>query len=206
VAGYIIRSSALQAAFVFILAFNAWGYSQDECLKCHGSGGSSKLLIDMGQYMSSVHAKEEIQCSDCHTAITGDEHFAAKGFGKVDCGSCHPEQTKAPGVLSKLMSFHVVSHPKQDPAMAADRTMCIGCHQGQAAHGEKVPVTNQNCYKCHSPLDEKSVLFGYIHYADWRNRPVGITALCISLAGIVGAILLIAGCFINPIGKHRARK
>jgi Fe-S oxidoreductase/nitrate reductase gamma subunit len=163
VAGYIIRRSILLSALVLILACNSWGYSQDECLECHGTGGSSRLLIDTGLYVSSVHAKEGISCPDCHTAITGDEHFTAEVPGKVDCGSCHEGQAKRSGILSSLMSFHIISHPKQDPALAADKSMCVGCHQGQAAHGEKAAVNKQNCYECHSPLDKNSILFGYMH-------------------------------------------
>lgn len=252
-AEYIIRRLLLQCALALIIAFNAWGYKQDECMKCHGSGGESKFLIDAGQFMSSVHAAE-IECIDCHTAITGDEHYKAKGLEKVDCGSCHeqenvhgdsdrtvqcidchtshaiyrsddihsslnrrnlkitcgachPGQINAPRGLTALTSFRVVSHPKQDPAMIADMDMCTGCHQGQAAHGEKGAVSRQNCYKCHSPLDENKILFGYMHPGtDWKSNPVAILALFISLAGLIGVILLVAGSFMNPFGKRRDKE
>jgi hypothetical protein len=187
---------------MLILAFSAWGYAQDECLECHRPGGSSSLMIDAALYMSSVHAKEGIICSDCHTSITGDEHFSTKGQGKADCGSCHPEQIKSPDVPYMLTAFHIVSHPKQDAAMAADKTMCVGCHQGQAAHGEKIAVNKQNCYKCHSPFDKNSVLFGYIHNTGWKNRPAIVVSTFISLAGLIVVILLVAGCFTNSSGKR----
>ncbi len=205
--GYIIRRLLFQGALALPLAFNAWGYSQDECLQCHGSGGSSRLIIDTGLNMSSVHAKEGISCVDCHAAITGDEHFITEGLGKVDCGSCHAEQTESSGSLSVLASFHVVSHPKQDAAMAADRSMCVSCHQGQAAHGEGGAVNNQNCYKCHSPLYKNSILSGYMHpRTNWKGTTTGVVSTLLSLAGLIAVILLIAGCFINPSGKSRDKK
>lgn len=249
--GDIFKRLLWQAAFVLILLpINAWGYSEDECVRCHKSGSSeSKLQIDIDSYMNSIHAGE-ISCSDCHDGITGDEHFKAvdlekvnclnchdqenmhggdEGIGcvdchighdiygtddirspvnwrnlKVTCGVCHPEQTKNPGILSRLTSFQIVSHPKQDMTMRADRGMCVGCHQGQAAHGEDGNINDQNCYKCHSPADNKGNLLGYIHsYADWQNRPVNIVAGCVSLVALIGVIFILLRNFTGFFSKRR---
>lgn len=234
---------------LILLSFNAWGYSDAECVRCHRSGSSeSRLQIDTDRYMTGVHAGET-GCADCHAAITGDEHFTKNGLVKVNCGSCHdqknlhggdegilcadchtrhaiyraddqrssvngvnlkstcgachPVQTKSPGGLSLLTSFHIVSHPKQDMTGRFDRGMCVGCHQGQAAHGENKPVNNQDCWKCHSPLDNKKALLGYIHsYPDWQRQPVSSVAAWITMISLIGFIFILVRVFAGSFVKR----
>jgi hypothetical protein len=48
---------------------------------------------------------------------------------------------------------------------------CLGCHQGAGAHGEKKPINDQDCNKCHNDL------MGFMHpKADSAKQP-GIFAL-----------------------------
>jgi hypothetical protein len=235
---------------IFLLPFSAWGYSEDECIRCHRSGSTeSRLQMDIGIYRTSIHAGE-IKCTDCHSAIAGDEHFSDKGLEKVNCrnchgqrilhgqngsirctdchtrhaiykaddlrssvnwrnlvkscGGCHPEQTKSPSGLSMLTSFQIVSHPKQNMAEQVNKAMCVGCHQGKAAHGEQGPINKQNCYKCHYPMDKKRILLGYMHpYADWQKKPVNTAAGCLSMIVFIGVILLAAKEFMGHLTKRR---
>lgn len=61
-----------------------------------------------------------------------------------------------------------------------ERTNCVGCHQGQAAHGEKESLDKQDCHRCHREKDGKSHMLGYIHArADSRKQPA------VFVAGIV---------------------
>lgn len=238
------------AIVLILLPINAWGYSEDECARCHSSGSSESVLqIQMDSYMSSIHAGE-LGCVDCHDGITDDEHFTTEGIGRVDClnchdqenmhggdgvtecvdchtghdiysvddirssvnwrnlevtcGACHAEQTKVQGILSRLTSFQIVSHPKQDMSMRVDRGMCVGCHQGQAAHGEDGIINDQNCYKCHSSADSRGGVLGYIHsYADRQDRPVNVVAGCLSLIALIGVIFILVRGFSGFFSKGK---
>jgi len=236
---------------LFLLPLSAWGYSEEECIRCHGSGSAeSRLQIDADIYKTSIHAGE-ISCIDCHEAITGDAHFTDRGLEKVNCrncheqknqhgrdvttkctdchtrhavykaddvrssvhwinlektcGGCHPDQTKSTGWLSVFTSFRIVSHPKQNMAGHFGKDMCVGCHQGKAAHGEDGPVNGQNCYRCHSPLDKERVILGYMHpYADWQKKPVNAAAGCISVIVLIGIIFIAAKDFMGRSDKRRS--
>jgi len=236
VAGNIIRRLFVLGIIAFVLSsLNAYGYSDDECMQCHGIGSmESSFQIDVDGYMKSAHGGE-IGCTECHESIRGDEHTKGMGVKKVDCSlcheqkdmhskdgsvqcaechtkhavygaddlrssvngrnlretckACHPKQAGRPEGLSLLTSFKVISHPKQDLSRRYDKGMCVGCHQGQAAHGEDGIIKNQDCYKCHSPLQDKSALVGYIHpRADWQSQPVNAIAAWVTLIGLIGII------------------
>lgn len=232
----MIRKLFVQAIIALALSsLNAYGYSDNECILCHGIGSrESSLQIDVDDYMKSIHAGEA-GCAECHGSITGDEHTKGTGVKKVDCGlcheqenlhskdgsvkcaechtrhavygtddprssvnwrnlkdtckACHAEQAGSPAGLSWLVSFKIISHSKQNLSKDYDKGMCVGCHQGKAAHGEDGIVNSQDCYKCHSPLDDKSALLGYIHpRADWQLQPVSATAAWVTLIGLIGTI------------------
>ena len=243
--GGILKALSLQGMIALhLLAFNAWGYLEDECARCHGFGSEeSKLQIDVGRYKTSIHAGE-IGCTNCHEVIIGDEHITEKGLEKVNCqkchnqqnlhskdastecadchtrhtiygaddlrssvnwrnlkstcGTCHPAQTKSPSGLSMLTSFHIASHPKQDMASRFEKDMCVGCHQGRAAHGEKGLINSQNCYKCHFPLNNKRIILGYIHtYADWQRQPINSIMAYVSLIVLIGCIFVLSRAFVG---------
>ncbi len=228
--------------FIFLPVFNAWGYSDDDCIRCHNTGSSdSTLNISVEQYLTSVHAGE-IGCVDCHKGVTDQRHIRIPGTGTVDCsecheqetlhgqdnkfpcyqchtrhevfrvsdtrasvywknlkgtcGKCHPKECETKTGLALLPSIYVVSHPKQDFAKTFDKGMCVGCHQGQAAHGEKLPVNNQSCYKCHIPLGQNEAFLGYIHTrTEWDEQPVSFIAGYINLVSLV-LIVFVAGFMI----------
>lgn len=235
-AGNRTRKLFVHAIIALVLSsHNAYGYSNDECILCHGLGSSeSRLQIDIDGYMKSIHAGE-VGCAECHGSITGDEHIKGMGVKKVDCSqcheqknlhskdgsvkcfechtkhtvygaddphssinwrnlrdtckACHPKQAESPAGLSRLVSFKIISHPKQDLSRGFDKGMCVGCHQGKAAHGEDGIVNSQDCYKCHSSPDDKSALLGYIHpRAYWQLKPVNAIAAWVTLVGLIGII------------------
>ena len=82
----------------------------------------------------------------------------------------HPSECGREDYLSWFPSLQVVSHGKQDLSRAYDRSNCLGCHQGAGAHGEKKPINDQDCTRCHNDL------IGFIHpKADSAKQP-GILA------------------------------
>lgn len=226
------------AALAFFRASAGWGYTDEDCIRCHreGSRGSS-LAIPVDAFKASAH--KGLGCQDCHTEVKDETHRRMKTAGRVDCSQCHdqvnrhgmnstgglrprcddchtkhailpkddanssvhpdrlkaacrrchPVETGRTGYLSWFPSLQIKSHKKEDFSLAYDRGDCIGCHQGQAAHGEASLLDRQDCYRCHLPRDGRSPLWGTIHpKADARKQPgIFATALLyqVFLVGIL---------------------
>lgn len=230
-------------AFILILP-NAWGYSQDECIRCHRPDSTeSRLHIDLNAYRTSVHANE-IGCVDCHVEIADDAHFNNKNPETVDCRKCHekkdlhaadqhipcsdchtrhrvyspgdprasvhwtnlkhtckgchPAQTGSARGWSRMTAFHIVFHAKQDLSTPFDEGMCVGCHQGRAAHGEQGTIDNLDCQRCHLPDQGQKWLSGNFHPdRDWRAHPMNVIATLVSFIGLLGFILLFVKVFMG---------
>lgn len=139
-------------------------------------------------------ADEQIACHTCHTQhaiFRAADPRASVHWRQLPqtCAQCHPDEARSGRSFFDVFSRRIVSHPKQDFSRNYSRRMCVGCHQGQAAHGETEPVNDQNCYRCHMPLAENKALFGYIHPTSdpyWRlmNR---IAVICLTIIGGVFA-------------------
>jgi hypothetical protein len=215
-----------------------WGYTPDECVRCHRTGSDeSKTYINVREYESSVHSGKLI-CVDCHEDVLDLSHMNHK-LGRIDCqrchekpnlhakdgsvpckschpphgiypaddprssvnpknlgntcNGCHPAQSGNRGLFTFLESFQIASHPKQDFSELADKTMCLACHQGQAAHGEREPINHQNCPACHLPLGRNSSELGYIHMsAEGDKRPLSFIAGYINLLGSLAVAMFFA--------------
>ena len=77
---------------IILSTLNAWGYSVDDCIRCHAQGGGqSKRYISLDEYGSSIHGRE-ITCIDCHQGVRDNGHIESKGSGKVDCQQCHEQE------------------------------------------------------------------------------------------------------------------
>ena len=180
------------------------------CLDCHGgvidenhitTKGSGK--VDCGEcheqenrhgLRSQVESRPE--CYSCHTrhAIMQKDHEASSVHPdnlKQTCRSCHPEQSGEAGWLSWLSSVQIRSHGKQDFGFEYDEENCLGCHQGQGAHGEKMPLNHEECYKCHILQNGQTPLLGTIHpTGESKNRPSSPIVLVVYAIAI---ILLLGG-------------
>ena len=88
-------------------------------------------------------------------------------------------------------------HKKQDFSQDYEKDNCVGCHQGQAAHGEEDAINEQQCHLCHMNKKGQAAIMGYIHpRADSEKQPVTFVAAV--LYQIVIVILLFGGlklCF-----------
>jgi len=104
-----------------------------------------------------------------------------------------------------MPSLHIVSHPKQDFSKTFDEGVCVGCHQGKAAHGEDFPINHQDCYKCHIPLGKKSALLGYIHTnASWNSQLVSFIAGYTYLIALIAfGFLLVRGILAFNKRRHQ---
>jgi hypothetical protein len=159
------------------------------CLDCHGG-----IKDETHEKMTSSIV---VSCVECHEqenrhGLRGGEDRRPKCYschtkhgilGKGDplssvhlealprtCAACHPVESGKPDYLSWFPSLQIVSHGKQDFGKAYDRSNCLGCHQGAGAHGEKTPINDQGCARCHNDL------MGFMHpKADSAKQP-GILA------------------------------
>ncbi len=183
---------------VLCIPIQARAYTQKECIKCHtGESSGSGLKISIETYNDSPHGSI-ISCLDCHAGIKDTTHEETEGSGFVDCGCCHGEGKpgKSTGFFTFLSSLKIRSHKKQDFSRSYEKTNCLGCHQGQAAHGEKEPVNRDNCYICHMKMKD-SMLTGYFHVQDNTTKPVVRISAMIYKAVIIIFLLGILGYIIK---------
>jgi hypothetical protein len=90
---------------------NAWGYTPEECVRCHHLGSTeSTLQISIEEFKASAHG-EEVTCPECHTRVVDEKHETTKGSGVADCSECHEEENRH-GIQSK----------------EKDRPQCYSCH------------------------------------------------------------------------------
>ena len=155
-------------------------YGPKDCMECHSSnGGDSSLQISPENFSSSVHGST-ITCLGCHTDITDDAHMEGDNVKPVDCSRCHGIKAGTTGMFSAFSTFRISSHGKADFAGNYKMDNCLGCHQGTGAHGERGPINDQNCFKCHDP-GLKNALWGKMH-PDQRNKALPVVFLYICLA------------------------
>ena len=194
------------------------------CLDCHtnvvddnhqertGSGAVDCAQCHEQENRHGLHGLENRpKCYSCHTRhrilASGDERSSVNPQQlRYTCKTCHPAECGETDYLSWLPSLQIASHKKQDFARDYSRLNCIGCHQGQAVHGEDEIISDQDCHKCHLSRQGNSSLMGYIHPIADRNRQPGIfTSAVIYQAASV--FLLIGGFyfFIRVFGARSRR-
>lgn len=140
--------------------------SNDECLFCHQKAnmlttvGEDQILlsIDVTAFGESIHGKEQLACTDCHTDISGFPHpeYTKTGQREFDyalyqttqsaCQGCHEEEA------TKAMSG---VHQQTLDAGNHNAAMCADCHNPHYAEGaagrKEVPDV---CARCHSDIAE----------------------------------------------------
>ena len=156
------RWSLLLTLFVGLLlpaaplhALPAKGEVKENCLDCHGDKDFSKdgpkgtpisLFVDAARFGKAVHAS--LKCTDCHAGINENHSDGSTPPPKVNCGSCHTEESKA-----YQGSIHGMSRAMGSSAAAA----CVDCHGNHyivPVHQPDSPVYKMNlpvtCAKCHA--------------------------------------------------------
>ena len=174
-------------------------YQKVNCQQCHKK--------------TTMHSKRTIiSCASCHT--THEIHPSEDSRSSVNfvnlpntCGACHSSETASRTWLSFLTSFRISSHHKGNFAKRFDKRMCVGCHQGKAAHGEDGPINTQECYKCHLILADEKAKLGYFHPdANWRTQPVSVIAWYISATLLACVCLLLFGFLVKFVVNRRQGK
>jgi hypothetical protein len=156
-------------------------------VKCNGCHDKEQVHGTLGR----------VTCRDCHGSHyiykAGDFRSATHWKNlKRTCGRCHPGQSGTGGILSRLPFLRVVTHPKQDFSKRFDESMCVGCHQGKAAHGENKPVNEQGCYTCHASMGKGRFLSRRFHVPTGsETRPADIVAGYLSLVALIFSVAVI---------------
>jgi hypothetical protein len=136
---------------IFVMAYNTWAYTPEDCIKCHKEGSTgSKLHISIKEFNASIHGRE-ITCQDCHAGVEDEGHETMKGSGAVVCGECH-EQENRHGLQSKT----------------EDRPRCYSCHTKHGIFKKDEEVSSvhpehlkETCKGCH-PVE-----CGQTDYLSW---------------------------------------
>lgn len=165
------------------------------CRECHEK--------ENGHAMGSAHDRRPA-CHSCHTA-----HLILEKGNKLSsihpdslqrtCSPCHPTECGQGGYLSWFPSLQVISHGKADFSRKYGKGNCVGCHQGDAAHGEKTPIDAQDCYKCHRSM------WGYIHPKAEPGKNPGLFAAAL-LYQALGLALIGGGLRLFTLRFRRHRR
>lgn len=197
---------------VSVSAPSASAHAELGCLDCHTKvkdktheSAKEEGSVNCGQchQQGNLHGmngqgEARPRCFDCHTK----HHILAKDNPKssvnpdnlkITCGKCHPLETGRTGYLSSFLYLQIRSHKKGDFSRAYDRSDCIGCHQGRAAHGETTPLGSEKCSRCHLPGNAHGAMSGYIHpKADPVKEPLMFAA---ALSYQVFIVVVLAALF-----------
>jgi hypothetical protein len=168
------------------------GIEDEEHMEITGSG-----RVDCGQcheqengHGLSGNTENRPQCFHCHTKhyiLSKDNSASSVHPDNLirTCRTCHPVSCGHTSAFSWLPSLKVASHGKRDFSQSYSKGNCVGCHQGNAAHGEEDPLNDQLCYLCHVPLGSQPLLAGYVHVkATAKDQPVSFAA------GVIYAVVL----------------
>jgi len=123
---------------LFFSSGSAGAYTTDECLGCHGQGGSATRTISITEFKNSAHGKDP-SCRDCHTNVKDESHQARPGAVAVQCGPCHDQENR---------------HGLQ--ANGRPRPQCHDCHTRHgilpkadpksSVHPARLPLTCKTCH------------------------------------------------------------
>ncbi len=168
------------------------GSGAADCSGCHDQENNHGL---------KAQAADRPQCSSCHTKhhILAASDPASSVNPKrmpATCGECHAaESGKDKSYFSWFPGFQIASHNKADFSVAYDKDNCLGCHQGAAAHGETEPVSDDTCFKCHSP-EMDGAMWGTMHPGADKQSQHGVFAVGVVYQIFIGiALIMVVGMF-----------
>lgn len=150
-------------------------------------------------------------CQDCHTrhgilSKINPQSSVHPDRLPATCQTCHPRESGPKDLLSRFAALRVKSHKKQDFSREFRDTNCLGCHQGQAAHGEENPLDAQTCFKCHQPRNGENPLWGSIHPRADRNKQPALWAAAVADQAGLGLLAAGVGFLIVRHFKNKRRK
>ncbi|MCU0579784.1 MAG: hypothetical protein MUF69_09600 [Desulfobacterota bacterium] len=196
-----------------------------KCLDCHTGvrdeahqtrPGSRAVRCGSCHDQGNLHGGAAVgrprpRCHDCHTRhgiLPKTDRRSSVHAERLPatCKSCHYRECGERDYWSRLVGLRIKSHKKQDFSRAYQDTNCLGCHQGQAAHGEQGLLNNQTCFKCHQPVQGQGPLWGSVHPRADRKSALFAAAMA-DQAGLgllaIGAVLVIGRKVVQTRRKRR---
>jgi DmsE family decaheme c-type cytochrome len=117
------------------------------CLSCHEKAKQSS-------YLSSMHARRNVACTDCHS-VHSPKSAKAQLKTKSDTDTCYPCHKSM-----RAQSMRTSHHPVREGKM--DCSSCHNPHEGNRPNMINADSTNELCYQCHT---EKRGPFLFEHAA-----------------------------------------
>lgn len=137
----------------------------ESCIRCHSDPDflvtHPKLYEYYRDWQRSIHAQEQVTCSDCHGGDprSMDPRVAHAAFTREDgtleaisfshvaetCGDCHDEILKA-----YTQSKHY-QRVKRDEAGKRHGPTCVTCHNAMNTLTLDVTTVEAACARCHEP-------------------------------------------------------
>jgi hypothetical protein len=167
------------------------GLPEPDCSRCHPESAEDFLATTHAK-MAGLTDNKLPECYDCHTAHavrTKDDRQSTVHVKRIKetCRQCHPEIMPR-GLVSRLATFRISGHRKENVSRSFDMKVCIRCHHEGAAHG-RARIYHGMCNDCHRPRVEKATV-GIHLIPSWKEQPVtfvlkyfdGLLALCVVLA------------------------
>ena len=103
------------------------------CLSCHQNG-------ERIGWVGSTHARNDIACTNCHTAHTTRDPVTVRQTQFQICFTCHKQQQAQTNYFSH--------HPVREGLVT-----CADCHNPHGGHSSALlreVTVNQTCYNCHA--------------------------------------------------------
>ena len=140
-----------------------------------------------GPHCYSCHTRHAILPSKNPASSVNEKHLAHT------CGTCHAAETGNTGWIEWLSTVQIRTHGKQDFGCDFDESDCLGCHQGQGAHGEKALINDRKCWKCHSSTAKGARIVGNIHPEEMEQAKA-FHVVSVLIYGVACALLGWGGC------------
>lgn len=162
-----------------------------ECLTCHAEPSLTRadgrpVVVDPATYEASVHGRAGLECTACHTDLTGPVELPHPApLARVDCATCHQDAAAAYG-----RSIHARSRERVPDSPAPTCSDCHGTHDIRAAadpESRTFPLTlPATCGRCHG--DPEIIRRGRIQVGDVFHQYLdSIHGRALTQAGLVVA-------------------
>ena len=150
-------SLLLAAGLLALAGWSSLPADDADCLMCHDDpdfvetrpdGTEARLHVEVGLLEKSVHAG--LSCLECHTTIDEELHPDGVYPPKVDCLSCHEEQS---AIMGDGLHLRLTNGGVESTASCTD---CHGAHDMTPVLDPASPVHYANltftCGKCHEDV------------------------------------------------------
>ncbi len=180
----MVMAAVVCAVLAALYVSTAYAQGPDEdasCLACHSnenlemtlpSGETLPLYVDEERMLESVHAAEDISCTDCHTDIEAYPHPTNTYSDLRDvtiqnaetCQTCHEDEA---------IKEHDSVHEAELKAGNRNAPVCTDCHFAHTVSEPATPRTQiqETCSQCHSEIADEYAASVHGEALSGENNP-----------------------------------